>query len=312
MTKTITTLYLLMLALILAPSHVNGQHLDPVNVIIGDISYKASFGVEPTNESLEQDRIQAHLYYVETRLRKANVDHLTDQQKQNRNKVIDHLNAYWKANSFPSNYDYPGTRKPCFIDYQGKICAVGYLVEQTAGRAVAEAINNKFQYAYISEMEDEQLESWMDEHGLSRTECAMIQPTYEYEKKRIAIPPQSECRLPDDTSDAYIPIHDITMLDTAAKFNARAGIGYVDYIKRYMRYPEVAKEAGIEGTVFLRFVVTPHGGVCNVEMLRGVHPSLDKEAIRLIRGSVGGWTPGMWKGEAVYSFMTVPVKFRLE
>jgi hypothetical protein len=56
---------------------------------------------------------------------------------------------------------------------------VGYLVEKTAGRQLAEDINEKHQYEYISEMNDEIVDNWIANSGLTERECAMIQPTYE-------------------------------------------------------------------------------------------------------------------------------------
>jgi hypothetical protein len=70
-------------------------------------------------------------------------------------------------------------RKPCFIDDGGNICAVGYLVEQTAGRAAAEAINARHQYDELLAMDDPTLLAWATKSGFTLTELAMIQPTYD-------------------------------------------------------------------------------------------------------------------------------------
>ncbi|MEJ7663205.1 MAG: hypothetical protein WKG07_28525 [Hymenobacter sp.] len=79
---------------------------------------------------------------------------------------------------FPHNASPDGQRRPCFIDEAGRICAVGYLVEQTAGRAAAERINQHFQYAEIGQMHDAALSRWVAGSGLSVADCALIQPTY--------------------------------------------------------------------------------------------------------------------------------------
>lgn len=92
--------------------------------------------------------------------------------------MLDLLHTYWKAGIFPKNYDHPNQRMPCFIDKEGNICAVGYLIEQTAGRQAAETINTKYQYAYVSAMKDQTVDSWVLQSGLTKEECAMIQPTY--------------------------------------------------------------------------------------------------------------------------------------
>ncbi|HYF29879.1 MAG TPA: hypothetical protein VD993_02060 [Chitinophagaceae bacterium] len=149
-----------------------------INAIIGDESFIAQFNALPAENTDERLRIQTHLSYVEYLLRNASVSHLTEQQRQNRQQVLELLNEYWTAGIFPSNYDYPGERRPCFIDRNGNICAVGYLIEMTAGRTVAESINERHQYDYIMDMNEEAAVAWASEHGLTVEECAMIQPAY--------------------------------------------------------------------------------------------------------------------------------------
>lgn len=149
-----------------------------VNVIIGDISFMETFSQKPTQETDEILRLQTHLKYVEKLLRSKNVPSLTKEQKENRLKMLDLLNEYWTVGLFPKNYDYPDQRIPCFIDKDGNICAVGYLIEQTAGQEVTEEINSKFKYEYLLAMNDQKIDSWIAESGLTKEECAMIQPAY--------------------------------------------------------------------------------------------------------------------------------------
>ena len=83
------------------------------------------------------------------------------------------------------------------------------------------------------------------------------------------------------------------------------------YIAENVRYPEQAKENDIQGTVFVRFVVDTDGSVKNVEVLRGVDPLLDKEAIRVVQ-SLPKWKPGKQRGKAVKVSHSVPIKFQLQ
>ncbi len=149
-----------------------------VNAIIGDISYLKSFGNLPADEADEDIRLQTHLKYVEKVLRETEVSGLTKEQKVNRLKMLDLLNDYWTAGVFPKNYDFPDKRIPCFIDRNGNICAVGYLIEQTAGRQIAEDINAKFKYEYLLAMNEQVIDNWIQASGLTKEECAMIQPAY--------------------------------------------------------------------------------------------------------------------------------------
>ena len=149
-----------------------------VNVVIGDISFIETFGQQPTNETDESSKLQTHLKYVEKLLRSKDISSLTKEQKENRLKMLDLLNEYWTAGIFPKNYDYPNQRIPCFIDKDGNVCAVGFLIEQTAGRQITEEINSKFKYEYLLAMNDQKIDSWIQESGFTKEECAMIQPTY--------------------------------------------------------------------------------------------------------------------------------------
>ncbi|GHT72664.1 cell envelope biogenesis protein TonB [Bacteroidia bacterium] len=78
-----------------------------------------------------------------------------------------------------------------------------------------------------------------------------------------------------------------------------------------MVYPVVAQEQGIQGRVTLRFVVGPDGSVGNVELLRSLDPSCDKEALRVVK-KMPKWIPGKQNGNAVYVYYTLPVLFKLQ
>jgi hypothetical protein len=148
-----------------------------INTIIGDISFEKKYGATPDADTDDNLRIAAHLEYAENELRNRDVSKLSPEMRSKRSYMLDLLHQYWSAGVFPRNYDRP-ERRPCFIDQNGTICAVGYLVEQTAGRAVAEDINSRHKYATIFEMNDRKVNDWIAQSGLSKEECAMIQPAY--------------------------------------------------------------------------------------------------------------------------------------
>ncbi|MGZ5221114.1 MAG: hypothetical protein ACXWC7_13590 [Chitinophagaceae bacterium] len=154
------------------------QKLQEVNAVLHDESYTTTFGVLPDASINEHERIQLHLSYVEQLLRTADAANLTSNQQANRATILDLLHQYWTAGTFPTNRAYPGERRPCFIDAEGNICAVGYLIEQTKGRQLAEDINAKHQYDFLLDMKEPAIEAWADEYGLTLEECAMIQPAY--------------------------------------------------------------------------------------------------------------------------------------
>jgi len=82
------------------------------------------------------------------------------------------------------------------------------------------------------------------------------------------------------------------------------------HIAQSVQYPEIAKENGIQGRVFVQFVVNQKGKVEQVKVVRGVDPSLDKEAIRVIE-SLPDWKPGSQRGKPVKVSFTVPINFQL-
>lgn len=83
------------------------------------------------------------------------------------------------------------------------------------------------------------------------------------------------------------------------------------FIAKSIKYPVIAQENGIQGRVICSFVVNRDGSVVDAEVLRGVDPSLDKEALRVI-STMPKWTPGKQRGKPVRVKYTVPITFRLQ
>ncbi len=83
------------------------------------------------------------------------------------------------------------------------------------------------------------------------------------------------------------------------------------YLGTEVKYPVIAQENGIQGRVYVKFVVNVDGQVANVEIARGVDPSLDKEALRVVK-AMPKWKPGKQRGKAVRVSYTVPINFVLQ
>jgi protein TonB len=83
------------------------------------------------------------------------------------------------------------------------------------------------------------------------------------------------------------------------------------YLSDHIKYPVVAEENGIQGRVICTFVVERDGSITDVKVMKSVDPSLDKEAIRVLKG-MPHWIPGKQNGSAVRVKFTVPVTFRLQ
>ena len=83
------------------------------------------------------------------------------------------------------------------------------------------------------------------------------------------------------------------------------------YLSANIKYPTIAAENGIEGRVVLKFVVGKDGGISNIQVVRALDPSCDKEAVRVVKG-MPKWIPGMQNGHAVAVYFTLPVLFKLQ
>ena len=83
------------------------------------------------------------------------------------------------------------------------------------------------------------------------------------------------------------------------------------FIQENMRYPKSAAKKGIEGRVICQFTVKKDGSIENIIIMRGVHKSLDKEAVRIIK-KMPKWKPGEdFNGQAIDCKYTIPVTFKL-
>ena len=93
-------------------------------------------------------------------------------------------------------------------------------------------------------------------------------------------------------------------------FNGGDANEFTRWVNSKLVYPEIPKENGVQGRVTLQFTVEKDGSVTNVKVLRGVDPSLDKEAVRVVQSSPK-WTPGKQRDRAVKVTYTFPVIFQL-
>jgi len=83
------------------------------------------------------------------------------------------------------------------------------------------------------------------------------------------------------------------------------------YLAKNTKYPEIAKENGISGRVYVQFVIGKSGAVSNVKIMRGRDPYLDKEAVRVVK-TLPKWKPGKQRGKAVKVSYVVPINFKLQ
>ena len=84
----------------------------------------------------------------------------------------------------------------------------------------------------------------------------------------------------------------------------------VKFLSENVMYPAIARANNIQGRVLCQFIVNKDGSISDVTVVRSVDPSLDREAIRLIK-SMPKWQPGEQRGKLVRTKFTLPISFRL-
>lgn len=85
----------------------------------------------------------------------------------------------------------------------------------------------------------------------------------------------------------------------------------IEFLSKNIKYPEEAKKSGIQGKVFVNFIVRSTGEVTDVKIQRGIGGGCDEEALRVVK-LMPKWTPGMVKGKIVAVGFVVPIQFRLD
>jgi len=100
------------------------------------------------------------------------------------------------------------------------------------------------------------------------------------------------------------------LVEEKPKFQGGDANTFSKWVNSKLVYPEIAKENGVQGRVTLQFTVGKDGQVSNVQVLRGVDPSLDKEAVRIVSSSPK-WEPGKQRDRSVPVTYTFPVIFQL-
>jgi len=130
--------------------------------------------------------------------------------------------------------------------------------------------------------------------GNSRTNSFMAPALVESEDNSIAIEDKLE----------------IAIMETSPEYKGGEN-ALMKFLEKNLIYPNDAKEKGIEGTVYVEFIVNEDGTIEDVMVIRSVSNSLDAEAIRLIKLTSGKWKSGEQNGKLIKTSMIFPVKFRL-
>ncbi|MBP3714992.1 MAG: TonB family protein [Phocaeicola sp.] len=88
-------------------------------------------------------------------------------------------------------------------------------------------------------------------------------------------------------------------------------IELMKFLQKNIKYPTISQENGVQGRVIVQFVVNRDGSIVDTQVMRGVDPYLDKEALRVV-SAMPKWKPGKQRGKPVRTRFTLPVQFRLQ
>ncbi len=116
--------------------------------------------------------------------------------------------------------------------------------------------------------------------------------------------------LPKETEEEEEDLPPVWFVDEMPEFPGGMP-SLMKFISTSIRYPVVAQENGIQGKVIITFVIDKSGNVTNVRVFRGIDPTLDAEALRVVK-TLPRWKPGKQNGKAVRVNYNVPINFVLQ
>ncbi len=151
---------------------------DGANHRVGDDSFVTAYGRAPTDGDPEKLRMTTHLRHIRKALAAAPAT--KPELAARRAELLGFLDDYIAKGITPANTHLPW-RTPVFIDDRGNICAVGYLIERSVGRALPEKIAAEHRYEFLEEIATAMpdVRAWVASSGLTLDELASIQPGYE-------------------------------------------------------------------------------------------------------------------------------------
>lgn len=115
---------------------------------------------------------------------------------------------------------------------------------------------------------------------------------------------------PEEDDEEVIEAEIFTVVESMPEFPGGMG-ELMKYLATNIKYPPLAKESGIQGRVFINFVVEPDGSISNVKVLRGIGGGCDEEAVRVVE-AMPKWKAGKQRGKPVRVSYNLPVKFTLQ
>lgn len=153
--------------------HSNGE--ETIESVTANPAYNTVRPVADAGYAEYHSQVAGRLEYLEGLLRGRDVSRWPAELQAARALNIERLHEYRLAGNFPINYDYPDRQFPCFLDRDGNLCAVANLIAKSDGIDAVRRINDRYQYATVSEMRMPEVDAWIARSGLTREEVITIQ-----------------------------------------------------------------------------------------------------------------------------------------
>jgi protein TonB len=125
--------------------------------------------------------------------------------------------------------------------------------------------------------------------------------TEETKVEQIQIQPQEEEK--EDVNQIFLVVE-----ETAAPIGGMPA--FYEYVQKKLKYPAQARRMGVEGKVFVEFVIERDGSITDVKAIKGIGAGCDEEAVRVLKGSPK-WKAGKQRGKPVRQRMVLPIAFKL-
>jgi protein TonB len=132
----------------------------------------------------------------------------------------------------------------------------------------------------------------------------------ELEMEDMEVDEDTEIEFIEEVEEEFVEEEIFTIVQDMPSFPG-GDQAMLSYLGKNIKYPTLAKESGIQGTVYVTFVVEKDGSVSNVKVLRGIGGGCDEEAIRVVK-SMPKWTPGKQRGKPVKVQYNLPCRFVLQ
>jgi len=145
---------------------------------------------------------------------------------------------------------------------------------------------------------------------LSNSTALITTVTYHSENTEGADPGELLQEQRDVIGTAYVPDKPFETAEVMPQYPG-GNSELMRFMKNNLKYPTIAAETGIEGRVVVKFVVDKNGAISDIQVLKGIDPSCDKEAVRVVK-LMPNWIPGMQNGNPVSVYFNLPVFFKLE